>query len=253
MIQESNLTSAGECFLGIDSHDSEVIVRQRAGHAFDVMKSTTNEELNSYDGAIAVVSDWIPAFHDVIPSSKRFVGSITAPIDPVPVILYLILGGDGFFNETLNGFLSSRHKAPFPPAPSDFLNALGNDGNSFVHDPNAAGTETHYNKESDPLLTSSAYNESGLSLFGTNDGSHSIDHKIEYPFPNQRFRFGIIPAGSTDAIFICTTGGRDPITSALHIVLGKRVRLNVAQVVRWKTTSTSKVEPCVRYAASFAG
>ncbi|XVF11267.1 hypothetical protein REPUB_Repub08aG0012100 [Reevesia pubescens] len=148
------------------------------------MKSTTNEELNSYDGAIAVVSDWIPAFHDVICvltlpravlldvhhsglSSKHFVGSITAPIDLVP-------GGDGFFNEILNGFLSSRHKAPFPPAPLDFLNALGNDSNSFVHDPNAAGTETHYNKYSDPLLTSSSYNESGFPLFGTNDGSHSI-------------------------------------------------------------------------------
>ncbi|XVF11240.1 hypothetical protein REPUB_Repub08aG0009400 [Reevesia pubescens] len=132
MIQESNLTSAGECFLGSDSHESEVfvhpisgkangrrtwetvapifsrakvntnvIVTQRAGHAFDVMKSTTNEELNSCDGAIAVC-------------------------------------GDGFFNEILNGFLSSWHKAPFLPAPSDFLNALGNDGNSFVHDPNAA-------------------------------------------------------------------------------------------------------------------
>lgn len=32
---------------------------ERAGHAFDVMASTTNEELNSYDGAVAVVSDWI--------------------------------------------------------------------------------------------------------------------------------------------------------------------------------------------------
>ncbi|GMP69844.1 hypothetical protein CsSME_00028945 [Camellia sinensis var. sinensis] len=52
---------------------------------------------------------------------------------------------------------------------------------------------------------------------------------------------------------MCTTGTRDPITSALHIVLGKRVCLDIAQVVRWKTTSTSKDEPCVRYAASFAG
>ncbi|XWS60125.1 hypothetical protein CRYUN_Cryun07bG0007500 [Craigia yunnanensis] len=303
MIQESNLTSAGECFFGNNSHDSEmnhfavhsfeksksqpclwilavytfghkdlqtcqmwvnkindslnkevgrpknllvfvhpmsgkanglrtwetvapifsrakintkVIVTQRAGHAFDVMTSTTNEELNSYDGAVAV-------------------------------------GGDGFFNEILNGFLSSRHKAPFPPTPSDFLDALGNDGNSLVHNPNGAGSKTHHNKESDPLLPSLAQNESGFSHLGTNDGSHSIDQENEYPLPNQRFRFGIIPAGSTDAIVICTTGARDSITSALHIVLGKRVCLDVAQVVRWKTTSTSKVEPCVRYAASFAG
>ncbi|XVF11239.1 hypothetical protein REPUB_Repub08aG0009300 [Reevesia pubescens] len=70
------------------------------------------------------------------------------------------------------------------------------------------------------------------SICRTNDGSHSI--------------------GSTDAAVICTTGARDTITSALLIVLGKRVCLDVAQVVRWKTTSTSKVEPCVCYAASFS-
>ena len=33
-----------------------MIVTQRAGHAFDVMASISNEELNSYDGVIAVVS-----------------------------------------------------------------------------------------------------------------------------------------------------------------------------------------------------
>lgn len=38
-----------------------MIVTQRAGHAFDVMKSVTIEELNLYDGAIAVVSDCVPA------------------------------------------------------------------------------------------------------------------------------------------------------------------------------------------------
>ncbi|XVE56428.1 hypothetical protein DITRI_Ditri04bG0008200 [Diplodiscus trichospermus] len=187
--------------------NTKVIVTERAGHAFDVMTSTSNEELNLYDGALAV-------------------------------------GGDGFFNEILNGFLSSRHKAPFPPAPSDFLDALGNEGNSLFPDRNGAGSETPYNKDSDPLLPSLADKESGFSHF---------DKKFEYLLPNQRFRFGIIPAGSTDAIVICTTGARDPITSALHIVLGKRVCLDVAQVVSWKTTSTSKVEPRVRYAASFAG
>lgn len=55
------------------------------------------------------------------------------------------------------------------------------------------------------------------------------------------------------ALFCSSTGTRDPVTSALHIVLGKRVCLDIAQVVRWKTTSTSKDAPCVRYAASFVG
>ncbi|PPS07477.1 hypothetical protein GOBAR_AA13177 [Gossypium barbadense] len=195
--------------------NTKVIVTQRAGHAFDVMTSATNEELNSYDGVLAV-------------------------------------GGDGFFNEILNGFLSSRHKAPFPRIPSDFFDALGNNSNPLVNDPNGADSESHNNIESDPLLSSSAHNESGFSHLRTNDGSH-IEDQIENPLPNQRLRLGIIPAGSTDAIVICTTGARDPITSALHIVLGKKLCLDVAQVVRWKTTSTSKIEPRVRYAASFAG
>ncbi|XVF54925.1 hypothetical protein PTKIN_Ptkin05aG0219900 [Pterospermum kingtungense] len=193
--------------------NTKVIVTERAGHAFDVMASATIDELHLYDGAIAV-------------------------------------GGDGFFNEILNGFLSPRHKAPFPPTPSDFLKSAGKPS---VHDPSGAGSETHNNKESDPLLSSLAHVESGFSHLRANDGSRFRGQEIEYPLPNQKFRFGIIPAGSTDAIVICTTGVRDPITSALHIILGKTVSLDVAQVVRWKTTSTSKVEPCVRYAASFAG
>ncbi|KAK8657877.1 hypothetical protein V6N13_036096 [Hibiscus sabdariffa] len=196
--------------------NTKVIVTQRAGHAFDVMRSTTNEELNSYDGVLAV-------------------------------------GGDGFFNEILNGYLSSRHKVPFPPVPSDFFDALENDSNPLVNDPTEADSENHNNEETDPLFSSSSHIESGFSHLRTNDGSHSVDQQIEYPLPNQRLRFGIIPAGSTDAIVICTTGARDPITSALHIILGKRLCLDVAQVVRWKTTSTSKIEPRVRYAASFAG
>lgn len=53
--------------------------------------------------------------------------------------------------------------------------------------------------------------------------------------------------------FCSTTGARDPLTSALQIVLGKRVNLDVAQIVRWKMTPASISEPCVRYAASFAG
>ncbi|KAF1894006.1 hypothetical protein Lal_00003921 [Lupinus albus] len=52
---------------------------------------------------------------------------------------------------------------------------------------------------------------------------------------------------------LVTTGARDPITSALQIVLGKRVHLDIAQVVRWKTTPMSEVESYVRYAASFSG
>ncbi|XP_058968829.2 ceramide kinase-like [Pocillopora verrucosa] len=43
---------------------------------------------------------------------------------------------------------------------------------------------------------------------------------------------GIIPAGSTDAIAFCTTGNNDPITSALHIILGDLQPLDVCSVKR---------------------
>ncbi|XP_038877138.1 ceramide kinase isoform X7 [Benincasa hispida] len=153
--------------------NTKVIVTERANHAFDVMASTANKDLKMYDGIVAV-------------------------------------GGDGFFNEILNGFLLSRHLAHYPPTPSDIIDFPQAEGNSTDHD-------------------------SEISPFDT------------------WFRFGIIPAGSTDAIVMCSTGCRDPITSTLQIVLGKRVHLDIAQVVRWKKTPTSNFDPYVRYAASFAG
>ncbi|KGN50311.1 ceramide kinase isoform X2 [Cucumis sativus] len=153
--------------------NTKVIVTERANHAFDVMASTSNKDLKMYDGIVAV-------------------------------------GGDGFFNEILNGFLLSRHLAHYPPTPSDIIDCRQAEGNS-------------------------------------------TDHDSEFPAFHTWFRFGIIPAGSTDAIVMCSTGCRDPITSTLQIVLGKRVHLDIAQVVRWKKTPTSKFDPCVRYAASFAG
>ncbi|XP_062163725.1 ceramide kinase isoform X2 [Alnus glutinosa] len=198
---------------------TKVIVTERAGQAFHVMASTSNKDLYSYDGVVAV-------------------------------------GGDGFFNEILNGFLSSRHKAPYPPSPTDIVHSVDGNGSFLIHH-GSSGTvaeTTSQNEDHSPLLSTPIQeNGPGFSNFRTEDGSCNIDQDWEFPFPKERFRFGIIPAGSTDAIVMCTTGTRDPMTSALHIVLGKRVCLDVAQVVRWKTTSASKVEPCVRYAASFAG
>ncbi|WJX30458.1 ceramide kinase [Trifolium repens] len=191
--------------------ETKVIVTERAGQAFDMMSSMTNKELNSYDGVIAV-------------------------------------GGDGFFNEILNGFLSPRLKAPFPPTPPDFAHLAKDKDVSLIVDENEILEETSSQSEDQfPLISSP--NQSRYRISNLN----SEDKAPEFPVPNQWFRFGIIPSGSTDAIVICTTGTRDPITSALHIVLGKRVHLDIAQVVRWKKTPRSEVEPLVRYAASFSG
>ncbi|CAJ1958631.1 unnamed protein product [Sphenostylis stenocarpa] len=195
---------------------TKVIVTERAGEAFDVMSCITNMELNSYDG-----SDW----------TLRKWGE----------------GGDGFFNEILNGFLSPRFKAPYPPTPSDFVHIVKDNGDSLVHDEDEIAETSSQNEDQFPLISSPKQSGSRISNL------NSEDKAAEFPVPNEWFRFGIIPAGSTDAIVICTTGVRDPITSALHIVLGKRVHLDIAQVVGWKTTPRSEVEPNIRYAASFSG
>lgn len=190
---------------------TKVIVTERAGHASDVMASFTNRELSSYDGVVTV-------------------------------------GGDGFFGEVLNGFLSSRHKAPYPPHPKDVSCSVVNGGSE-------SNEAADRNEDLSPLLSSSLHNRpAGFSNFRSSGDSSNTGQDPEFAIPNEWFRFGLIPAGSTDAIVICTTGARDPVTSALQIVLGKRVRLDIAQVVRWKTSSTSKDEPSVvKYAASFAG
>lgn len=75
-------------------------------------------------------------------------------------------GGDGFFNEILNGFLSSRYKAPYPPAPSDF-HSVGNNGHPLVHDSNEIVNETSYQYEDQPLLENQQRNGSGISNIRT--------------------------------------------------------------------------------------
>ncbi|KAK4358366.1 hypothetical protein RND71_023976 [Anisodus tanguticus] len=189
---------------------TKVTVTERAGQALDIMSSITNRELRSYDGVVAV-------------------------------------GGDGFFNEILNGLLLSRHKSSYPPSPTELNHPVENNGNEPVLDTDMNIWDPSDSGEDDsPLLKQSTNLRSG-------EDSCRTAEDLEFSFPNEKFRFGLIPAGSTDAIVICTTGARDAITSALQIVLGKAVCLDIAQVVRWKKTSTSKDEPCVRYAASFAG
>ncbi|XP_062979104.1 ceramide kinase-like [Elgaria multicarinata webbii] len=45
-----------------------------------------------------------------------------------------------------------------------------------------------------------------------------------------RLRIGIIPAGSTDCVCFATVGTNDPITSALHIIIGDRQPLDVCSI-----------------------
>ncbi|KAK4385167.1 Ceramide kinase [Sesamum angolense] len=164
---------------------TKVIMTERAGHARDILVSITNKDLSLYDGVVAV-------------------------------------GGDGFFNEILNSLLLLRHKAPYPPAPGNFMHPVESEWNVSVHNVERTVFEPcKHNEDESPLLTGS-----------------------EHVGPQSQI---------CDMKYAGTTGARDPVTSALHIILGKRVHLDIAQVVRWKETHASSEEPCVRYAASFAG
>lgn len=79
----------------------------------------------------------------------------------------------------------------------------------------------------------------------------------------RKLRIGIIPAGSTDTIVMSTTGSRDHVTAALHIVLGDRMPLDIVRITGWKEsrhplkdekrTGPKDETPTVRYAASFCG
>ncbi|CAL9208121.1 unnamed protein product [Musa hybrid cultivar] len=206
---------------------TEVTVTQRAGHAFDCISSLSHRELSSFDGIVAV-------------------------------------GGDGLFNEVLNGLLSSRHDAPYPPSPQELDNKsdkncqhLNNDisrGRASLNGANGMLSAPLCGSDDlAPLLSAVESNGLGISKCTTNNGPCDADEDVKVSFPNDWFRLGLIPAGSTDAIVISTTGTRDPVTSALHIILGKKMSLDIAQVVRWKTSPSSTEVPSVRYAASFAG
>ena len=54
------------------------------------------------------------------------------------------------------------------------------------------------------------------------------DRSTEFPRPH--LRVGFIPAGSTDSVALCLHGTSDPLTAALHIVLGDRRQVDVSAV-----------------------
>ncbi|KAF0889102.1 hypothetical protein E2562_021152 [Oryza meyeriana var. granulata] len=208
---------------------TKVIVTERAGHAYDTLASLSDKDLKKYDGVVAV-------------------------------------GGDGLFNEILNGLLSTRHTNYYPPTPEGFRyfgsnmkvqehrnNGLGNSmptGDDVnVIFPGNSNTPDDY----EPLLSTAQSTILDISSSNSSDEPCNGDQVPLVSFPNNWFRLGIIPSGSTDAIVLSTTGERDPVTSALLIILGRRISLDIAQVARWKSSPSAEVLPTVRYAASFAG
>ncbi|KAL3851672.1 hypothetical protein ACJMK2_015399 [Sinanodonta woodiana] len=57
-----------------------------------------------------------------------------------------------------------------------------------------------------------------------------IEQTPEHVLMSPDLRIGIIPAGSTDCIVYTTTGVADPTTSALHIIIGDSIGIDVCSV-----------------------
>ncbi|XP_037453962.1 ceramide kinase-like isoform X3 [Triticum dicoccoides] len=159
--------------------NTKVIITERAGHAYDTLASISDKELKKFDGVVAV-------------------------------------GGDGLFNEILNGLLNSRNKISYPPTPEGFgyfgstekCQGYRNDGlNNSTATSDAVNVMLRVgsNKSDDhePLL-STGKSVVGLDISSLNPNTESSTGDQVPPvfFPNDWFRLGIIPSGSTDAIVL---------------------------------------------------
>jgi ceramide kinase len=71
----------------------------------------------------------------------------------------------------------------------------------------------------------------GLLLRTSHEAQLNMDDpQVNIIQPN--LRIGIIPAGSTDAVVFGTTGLNDPVTSALQIIVGETLSIDIATVNR---------------------
>lgn len=218
---------------------------KKSRHAFEVINNASDDELKQLDGII-------------------------------------IVGGDGLFNEVLNGLLLRRHRAKFPLRPHNHENSRNGNGSLLsaasadLH-PLLSGEvrETKSSTSSNPS-TQSSHNDflsSNISLSACPHASSSHESSLSFDngpilykdggfilpfvpemfeefagqssgflFPNPDFRIGIIPAGSTDSIAISTTGSRNAATCALHIIFGEKMPLDIVRLVSWKSSRTCAEE-----------
>lgn len=69
-----------------------------------------------------------------------------------------------------------------------------------------------------------------LSRTSSEAGLDINDRKVNLVRPD--IKIGVIPAGSTDAVVFGTTGLNDPVTSALQIITGESLSIDIATVRR---------------------
>ena len=69
----------------------------------------------------------------------------------------------------------------------------------------------------------------GLLLRTMSEAQLNIDDR-QVNLARPDLRIGIIPAGSTDAVVFGTTGLNDPVTSALQIVAGESLSIDITTI-----------------------
>lgn len=97
----------------------------------------------------------------------------------------------------------------------------------------------------------------GLLLKTLSEENKNIDDlTVHLSRPN--IRIGIIPAGSTDAVVFGTTGLNDPITSALQIIVGESLSIDITTVNFYSKPLSDRIHqricsiPCFRFTMSKA-
>ncbi|XP_074593043.1 ceramide kinase [Brevipalpus obovatus] len=73
---------------------------------------------------------------------------------------------------------------------------------------------------------------------------HSTQSELKRPVTP----IGVIPAGSTDAVCFGVCGNNDPVTAALHVILGNQINIDVSAV-----HSSRDEEQLIRYATTLLG
>ncbi|XP_024530898.1 ceramide kinase isoform X2 [Selaginella moellendorffii] len=184
---------------------TKVVTTERAGHAYDMMYNATDDELKCHDGIVMV-------------------------------------GGDGIFNEVINGLALKRHQASSVLTPHQISQLITS------HRSQSLKAE----EEAALLGESRLCSETSSSILSEPLLVHALSNSCKFAPLVPWLRFGIIPAGSTDTIVVSTTGTRDPVTAALHIILGDSMPLDIVRLTGWKESKQPKA-PVIRYAASFSG